>query len=75
MVCEILLTDTVVLGAAGRLPMSGKQEETVTSDRICQELDSPTGFFCGVSPYTFDLDLWGISEISLLTLAPACYRE
>lgn len=65
------LTDTAVLSAAGRLPMSRKQEETVTGDRICQELDNPTGFFCRVSPYTFDLDLWCISEISLLTLAPA----
>lgn len=70
-VCEIRLTDTAVLGAAGRLPMSRKQEETVTGRRICQELDNPTGFFCRVSPYTFDLDLWCISEISLLTLVPA----
>lgn len=60
-----------MVGATGRLPISGKQEEIVSSGRTCQELDNPTGFFCGVSLYSFDTGLWCISKISLLTLAPA----
>ena len=42
-----------MLGSSGRLPKSG-EHETVTVDRICHEQESPTGAFCGISPYTFD---------------------
>lgn len=43
----------------------------MTSGTSCQELDKPTGLFCGVYLHTFDTGLWCISEISLLTLTPA----
>lgn len=64
-------SDTALLDAAGKLPESGKQKETMTSVTICQELDNPTGLFCGISLHIFDLGLWCISEISLLTSTSA----
>lgn len=62
-------SDTALLDAAGKLPESRGQEETMTSGTSCRELDNPTGLFCGVSLHMFDMGLWCISEVSLLILS------
>lgn len=51
----MIFSDTALLDAAGKLPESGKQEETMTSGTVCQELDNSTGLFCGASLHTFNL--------------------